>query len=279
MPGLAHSSLNGCDQCRFFAANKGACALYDAYVEREPGTEDVFPEHAEFPGLRKSGVQMLNGQGIFGADINDALRCTGGISSYQHAFENAVRIAFEDASVHVRTRVAFVGVANDVFCTAVSLGSEKCPFLSRRKPGSPPSPQSGCDDLLENKFRVTSGEGFGERQIPPVSYVIMDTDRVDLFVSAHDGSQLFFEKRKLVLLLDGFSCFGIDVKQLGGNSTSRCCVNNRHHVVRADPRIEGPPGLHEDRGLHGAEPVAACDAQTNPVREVLLKELFFCSAD
>ena len=44
-----------------------------------------------------------------------ALGRTDGIGGNQHAFEHAVRIAFEHAAIHERAGIAFVGIADDIF--------------------------------------------------------------------------------------------------------------------------------------------------------------------
>ena len=61
-------------------------------------------------------------------------------------------IALEQPAVHVRTRVSFVGVADDV--TFLARGaSALLPFARGRIAAAAPSPQTGSLDLVDHRRR------------------------------------------------------------------------------------------------------------------------------
>jgi hypothetical protein len=60
----------------------------------------------------------VDGQRIFGAAVDIAMSCADCFGGDNHAFENGVRVGFEDAAVHECTRVAFVGVTEYIFNVA-----------------------------------------------------------------------------------------------------------------------------------------------------------------
>ena len=59
-------------------------------------------------------LQALDGQRVFAAHVNVALLRADGVAGDRHAFEHAVRVAFEHAAIHERAGIAFVRVADHV---------------------------------------------------------------------------------------------------------------------------------------------------------------------
>jgi len=58
---------------------------------------------------------MLDGQRVFRAHIDIAYPRPDGISGDQHAFQNEVRVALQDAPVHEGPGVPLVGIAHNIF--------------------------------------------------------------------------------------------------------------------------------------------------------------------
>ena len=56
-------------------------------------------------------IQSLDGDRVFRADVDPAFVGADRIARDGHGFENDVRVAFEDGTVHERARVAFVRIA------------------------------------------------------------------------------------------------------------------------------------------------------------------------
>ena len=78
--------------------------------EAEVGAENVVAEQTVFAGLCNGVFKTLNGQRIFGADVDEALVGANGVAGDGHGFENGVGVAFAGGAVHVGARVTFVSV-------------------------------------------------------------------------------------------------------------------------------------------------------------------------
>ena len=75
-------------------------------------------------GLCNGVFEALNGQRIFGADVDEALVGANGVAGNGHGFENGVGVAFAGGAVHVSARVTFVSVTNDIFLVGLSVLGE-----------------------------------------------------------------------------------------------------------------------------------------------------------
>jgi len=60
-----------------------------------------------------------------------------------------VRIAFQNRAIHIRTRVPFIGVADNQFGIPGHV-SRQFPLVSCRKTGTAAAPQAGILDLLND---------------------------------------------------------------------------------------------------------------------------------
>ena len=89
--------------------------------------------------------RRLIASGYSRAHVDEALVRADGVGGDGHAFEHAVRIAFQDAAVHERAGVAFVGVADDVFL-ARSASWRPCPTSGRWEARAAAAAQAALDD-------------------------------------------------------------------------------------------------------------------------------------
>ena len=80
--------------------------------------KNVFPQQPGFLSLSYCVLQTLNGKGILGAAVDVAFIRSDGVCAYNHAFEYRMWVAFKKRTVHECARVAFVGIAYDVFLRA-----------------------------------------------------------------------------------------------------------------------------------------------------------------
>jgi hypothetical protein len=120
--GHAPVALYGFEQGRFLAADKGAGAQPYLHIEGEIGAQDILAHEAHGLGLLDGYLEPLDGQGIFGADVDIALVGAHGPSGDHHGFENGMGIAFYGGAVHIGAGIALVGIADDVFHIAFHLG-------------------------------------------------------------------------------------------------------------------------------------------------------------
>ena len=74
--------------------------------------------------LLDGNLQTVNGNGIFGTDINVTFIGTDGIAGNGHSLQDCVRVAFQNRTVHESSRVAFVGVTYNVLLVGCILSGE-----------------------------------------------------------------------------------------------------------------------------------------------------------
>ena len=72
--------------------------------QAEIAAQDVLAQQVAGLGLGDGRPQPLDGQRIFGADVDVGLRGADGVGGDDHAFQEAVRIALDDGPVHERAR-------------------------------------------------------------------------------------------------------------------------------------------------------------------------------
>ena len=118
-------------------------------------------------------LQALDGQRVLGADVDVALLRADGVGGDGHAFDHAVRVAFEHGAVHERARVAFVGVAEDVLHVAGGLARE-LPLEAGREARAAAAAQARLLDLVDDLLGRHLGERLGERRVAVAGDVFLD---------------------------------------------------------------------------------------------------------
>ena len=132
-------ALNGGHQGGLLAADEGAGPFLDVQVEGEVRPHDVVADEAVLSRLGDGAPEPFDRQGVFGAAVDVALVGAYGVGAQHHALYYRVGVALEERPVHERTRVALVGVADDVFFVTLGLPAE-FPFSARGKPAAASSP-------------------------------------------------------------------------------------------------------------------------------------------
>ena len=107
-----------------------------------------------------------------------------------------MRIALQDAPVHERSGVAFVGVADDVLRRTVGLG-DRVPLQTGRETGAAAAAQAAPGDLLSYFGRRHRGERRTECIESAVGEMVVEAFRIDApGVLGHDA-ELPAEERRL----------------------------------------------------------------------------------
>ena len=72
---------------------------------------------------------MLDGERIFIANVDDAFRRSCAVGTNYHPFDDAVRVSFQHAAVHIGSGVTLIGIAHEELATIVRLLSvdPECP--------------------------------------------------------------------------------------------------------------------------------------------------------
>jgi hypothetical protein len=100
-------------------------------VDGEVRAEDVFADVTGGVCVVEGRGNALLRNGHLAADVQEALRQTGGVARNQTAFDQLVRIAFHQEAVLIGARLRFVTVDNEV-ARPHALGRE-APFDARRE--------------------------------------------------------------------------------------------------------------------------------------------------
>ena len=115
------------DEGGLFTADECAGTVTEFDVEIEVGAEDVLAEEAVFAGLTDSDLQAVDSQRVLSADVNQTLGGADAETADSHSFDDGVRVTFEDGTIHERTRVTLVGVADHIFLVSL-VGTAEAPL-------------------------------------------------------------------------------------------------------------------------------------------------------
>ena len=131
-------AFDAVDQGSLFAAHERPRPHLDDHVQVKSAAEDVVAQQAVGLGLGHRRLEPLDGQGIFGANVDIGLRGADGIGGEGHALDEPMRVALDHGPVHERPGIAFIGVADQIFLVAGRPGgrtSTSCPWGNRRRHG------------------------------------------------------------------------------------------------------------------------------------------------
>src|SRR5208283_2259207 len=183
---FAAAAFDGGDEGGFFATNKCAGTAFEDNVKAELGAEDVRAEQSEVGGLCDGRFEPVDGERVFFAAVNDAFPRAHRVTGDGHAFEDGVRIAFEDRPVHERAGIALVGVADDVLDVAGRFAAQ-FPFHAGREPPAAAAAQAGFLDFANDFLGRPRGEGAGECAVTVAGDVLFNFFWIDdAAVGEHD---------------------------------------------------------------------------------------------
>ena len=185
------------DQRRLLAADECAGAFDHVDVEGESASQDVLAQEAVFAGLADGDLQLMDGERILGADVDDAVRGPGDVGADRHALDQGVRIALDLVAVHVGAGIALVGVADEELALGGGLAQE-FPFLTGRVAGAAPPAQAGFLDLVVGRLGLAVDQHLVEGLVAADGDVFLDVVGIDQPGVAQDDLLLAAEERHLV---------------------------------------------------------------------------------
>ena len=156
-------------------------------------TENIFSQETFVPAPVQWRLSDVHRQGIFRADIDIAFIGADGIGGNHHAFQDRMGIAFQDAAVHKRAGVAFIGIADNIFFIAFGLAGE----FHLSPVGKPPPPRPRNPDFMMISitwFGVYSCKAFLDGLIPAMGNVIINGTGIDDAAISQNDLFLFLEK-------------------------------------------------------------------------------------
>jgi hypothetical protein len=119
-----------------------------------------------------------------------------------------MRIAFENAAIHVSTGIAFVGVTEHVTLISRSLAGE-IPFHPGREARAAATAQPGAFHFVDHIVRRHAVEHFAERLIDADVKRLVDAFGINPAAVAQNDFGLLLEEVDVVDTSDRFIAFGI----------------------------------------------------------------------
>ncbi len=252
------------DEGGLLAAHKGAGAHLDDDVQAEPAAQDVLAQEAVGPGLGHGDLQVLDGQGVFGPDVDVGLGGPDGVAARHHALQEPVGVALAHRPVHEGPRIALVGVADHVLLVA-GRGQGHLPFAARGETRPAPAPQSRGQDVVHHLLAGAGRERPVQGRIPAPGDVLVDGAEVqEARVGQHPA---LLEGQEGVLgqgpyLGPGLQPLAREVAQdpVHGHAARKKAFQQGVHLVGGDggeahPRLAGHLDVHQ--GLLRAQADAA----------------------
>ena len=206
-------------------------------------------------------LDALDGQRVFGPDVEEAGLGADGVAADQHPLQDGVRVALQDAAVHVGARVALVAVADDEVLVGLRLAGQ-LPLQPDREACAAPAAQAGRLQLVDHLLGRHAGQDAGQALVAAAVQVLVDFLGVDHAAVAHDDAVL------ASLALGRLRLAG-DAGQLGdaGHASllgQRPALGDRGDQLRGDAACdlaEHDRGLARqrdlDQGFHAAHAGAA----------------------
>ncbi len=146
-------ALDRLEHGRFLPADVGAGAEIGVEVEIDARAEDVFAEQSGAIGFFKRRLETFVRLDELAAQIVVADGRAHGVSRDRHAFDDEVRVVAQNVAVLEGSRLAFVGVAHQVFLPR-GLRIHEAPFHAGRETGAAAAAQRRGFQLLDDARRI-----------------------------------------------------------------------------------------------------------------------------
>ena len=147
----------------------------DGYKALASVLERNDPE-ATIEDIKKSG---LRGRGGADAETADS-----------HSFDDGVRVAFEDGTIHERTWVTLVGVTDHILLVSF-VGTAEAPLQTSGEAGAATTTKTGFLDILDGSFGIISFQNAGEGFVTVAGDVLVDVFGVDETAVTQSDTHLF----------------------------------------------------------------------------------------
>ena len=158
-------------------------------VAAEVRAEDVVSEESGLFSLGDGRLQALDRERVFSAAVDVAFVGAYRVGSDEHAFEYRVRVALKQRAVHECARVAFVGVADDVFLRARRFLAE-APLHAGRESAAAASAEASLLHFLDDLLRRHSEKDLRESFVAVGSDVFLKRIGVDVSAVLEDEAVL-----------------------------------------------------------------------------------------
>gem|GEM_PF-5740380 len=226
-------------------------------------------------GLVKGNLQTLDRDRVLCTDVDVTLIRADRVAGDRHGFEDHVRVAFQDGTVHERAGVAFVRVTADELLRGVIAFGE-FPLEARREAGAAASAEAGVQHDLDDVVRRHLLQDFLQSDIAVHRQIFIDALRVDEAAVLERDSLLDLVEARIVqrgdLLLKDFIVVN---KALDDPAFQQVLLHDFRDVVDRNTAVEDIAGVDDHDGAEFAETEAAGLDDLDFILEVFCHQFFF----
>ena len=224
--------------------------------------------------LFNGNAKTLNSHGIFCTDVDVALLSTAGIAGDGHGFQNGMRVALKDGSVHECARVTFISVAADVFHGS-HLSGCGFPLDAEREACAASSAEHCILHRVHNVLGVHVVQTLSQSLIALDSDILLDVHGIDeTAVLESDLHLLGIEGVIFKRVSDlGSVCFS-SKKTFHRLSAHYVGVPDLFHVLRLHVGVHDLIGIGDHERSLGAKAHASCGDKLYLRPETVFFDLF-----
>ena len=266
-------AFDGVDQGARFPGHERAGAAVNGHVEIESRAENVGPQEPVLARTVDGHLRVLPRQRILLPHVDEAFRGADGIRPDDQPFEHAVRIAFEQAAVHVCARVAFVSVDDHVLRSARRL-ARSLPLIARREARPSAAAQIGLRHFLNHAIGRHLVKRLRQRRVTAYPDVIEDAGRIDQDVVFEQDALLIFVERNLRRRPHALAGFVVQVQQPRDDFVAEHGLfDDRGNVLHLRMQVADAFRLDHHQRTAFAEAVAAGAPQPHLAAQAALHNL------
>ena len=171
-----------------------------------------------------------------------------------------MRVALKDRAIHKCARVAFVGIADNIFLVGLALAGN-FPFQSGWEPSATTATETAFFHFFDNLGWGHFGQTFCQGSIPIARNVFFDVFRIDKPAVTQRNTQLFAVKPHVFRIGNALFGLGVHIKQtiyLAAFNNVFC--NNFNCIVGFHLGIKCVIGHHfHDRTFFAKPETSGCD--------------------
>ena len=202
-------------------------------------------------------LQTLNRDRIFCTNINIALRCADCVTGNRHCFQHHMRVAFQHGTIHECTRIAFVGVAANIFLISL-ISRGKCPLAAGGEACATASAQTGSRHLIDNLFRGHFRQCLAKSGITVHGDVLINIFGINHTAVAQCSTALLCIEIGFVEGLDAVLHNGLLIKQTLDNATlKQMLFHDLRNILHRDAAIKAAFRVNDHNRTEGAKTKAA----------------------
>ncbi len=211
---LAALTFHRVDQSSLLTADESAGTVAELDVEVEAAAEDVLAKQTVLAGLVDSDLKTLDSQRVLGTDVDQTLAGADSVAADGHSLDDAVGVALKDRTVHKCTRVALVGVADDVLLVSLVLGAE-LPFQTGGEAGTATAAQTRSLNLGYDLLGGHLGEALAQSLVTATADALLDVLGIYETAVAQGDTNLFLVEVHMLRVAHVLLVLGVGVEQLG----------------------------------------------------------------